>query len=628
MIELKFTFTSASKTAARTFSVALLAVLASCTTQGPVTRPTDVQALEARARAAEQSGNLAAAADAYAELAAGVTGTLRTGYLLESARLLATEGDAALARRRILDARNGASAEQQKTITVLLARLEVRDRRPQAALDLLAGLQPPLPAPVQSEAAAVRGQALFQLGRHVEAVRTLVDREVWLENGNDILANQRLIWEGFRAFPPRDALAPTGDRVVDGWLALAPLATRSDSDLRRELLAWRQTYTDHPAAGRLLADMLSTQRGAAFPTQVALLLPLSSPQRTQALAIRDGFMAAHLARGGDHATTIRVYDTTQLGSQQAYLRAQLDGADFIVGPLFRAEVDQVIAQAGFVPTLALNFAQAETPSLGSFYQFALAPTDEARVIAASAAQAGAATAIAFVPSNQRGYGILDSFRAEFEAQGGRVLDFAGYDPASRDFAQQIAALFNITRSTQRHRRLAANLGVPIEFEPRLRQDVDAIFIAADSRTARLLMPQLRTYAVGNIPTYATSEIYNPGSNTRDNDLNGLIFADVPAVLTPDDDAELLRRDVQSYWPQRATEIRLYGMGYDAYELIAPLYTADRTWPVRGLSGELSPDEHGRIRRNLPLAQIRNGRPVALEPPAGAARQSSELVGSR
>ena len=70
------------------------------------------------------------------------------------------------------------------------------------------------------------------------------------------------------------------------------------------------------------------------------------------------------------------------------------------------------------------------------------------------------------------------------------------------------------------------------------------------------------------------------------------------------------------------------MGYDAYELIEPLYTASRTWPVRGLSGELSPDEQGRIRRNLPLAQIRNGRPVALEGGAGSARQSDELVGNR
>ena len=53
-----------------------------------------------------------------------------------------------------------------------------------------------------------------------------------------------------------------------------------------------------------------------------------------------GILGADLAR----QATVRVYDTAQLGSTEAYLRAQLDGADFIVGPLFREEVDAV-AQA-------------------------------------------------------------------------------------------------------------------------------------------------------------------------------------------------------------------------------------------------------------------------------------------
>src|SRR5256885_5149455 len=41
--------------------------------------------------------------------------------------------------------------------------------------------------------------------------------------------------------------------------------------------------------------------------------------------------------------------------------------------LFRSppDVEQVVAQAGFVPTLALNFSRTATPSLRSFYQFSL-----------------------------------------------------------------------------------------------------------------------------------------------------------------------------------------------------------------------------------------------------------------
>jgi uncharacterized protein len=623
--------TSALRIAATTTLLVVLVAVAGCQTLTETPRPAtagQVQDLESRARAAVQSGNWSAAADLFAQLAGSASGTGRSGYFIESARASVRSGDSQSARRRLGEARSGASLDQQKTITVLLASLEVADRRAQAALDLLATVQPPLPASVQRDAAAVRGQALFQLGRHADAVRAFVEREVWLEDSASILENQRMIWEGFKAYPPPASIAPTGDRVVDGWLALAPLASSGTTDLRRSLLSWRTTYTDHPAAGVLLADLLAAQRTPGAPSQIALLLPLTSPQRTLALAVRDGFVAAHLRDAGGNGTAIRVYDTAQEGSQNAYLRAQLEGAEFIVGPLLRADVEQVIAQAGFVPTLALNFAQAETPLLQSFYQFSLSPDDEARVIADSMVASGATTAIAFVPSSDRGYRTLASFRAQFEARGGKLLDFVGYDPAAQDYTQQITAVLNITRSNQRERRLAANLGVPIQFEPRRRQDIDALFISADdARMGRLLVPQLRFHFTGDIPTYATSDVYDPANKGRANDLNGVIFTDSPAVITPDATAADLQRDLDAFWPRRSN-MRLYAMGFDAYQLVRVLYSGDRTaWPLRGVSGDLSVDEAGRIHRALPLAQFQDGRPAAYRLTPSSASQR-ELVGTR
>ena len=110
---------------------------------------------------------------------------------------------------------------------------------------------------------------------------------------------------------------------------------------------------------------------------------------------------------------------------------------------------------------------------------------------------------------------------------------------------------NITRSNQRERRLAANLGVPIEFEPRRRQDIDMIFVVADdARTARLLVPQLRFYSAGDIPTFATSESTIPATR-GDNDLNGVIFADAPVTARAERERRRLAPRLASYWPQRA-----------------------------------------------------------------------------
>jgi len=624
--------TSALRRPARTVLALLLAACAACTSLTPTERPTrDTAALEERARAAAESGSLATAADLYTQLATASSGTARIDFLLEAARLAAEYGDTALARRRVTEARSGATVAQQQAGTVLLAKLELAEGRPQAALDMLAALPQALPEQAQRDAAAVRGQALFRVGRPVEAVRALVEREVWLTDADAILANQRMIWDGFSASPAVPAAAATGDSVVDGWLALAPLTASTGQELRRSLLGWRQTYPTHPAAAGLLAELLASQRSTAFPSQVALLLPLSSPQRTFALAIQDGFMAAHLRNANNTMTSVRVYDSARLGSRAAYLQAQLDGAEFIVGPLGRTEVDQVIEQAGFVPTLALGYATNDTALLRGFYQFALAPEDEARAVAVAAIAAGAKTAVAFVPSNQGGYRIRDTFRAAFEQAGGTLLDSYPYEPALQDFSAPTAALLNVTRSRQRHQRLAANLGVPVQFpEARRRQDVDMIFVVvADPGTGRLIASQLRFYGAGDIPVYANAEIFNPGSTARDNDLNGFIFADTPALVSPDGEAEALRADLQTYWPARTSLARYYGMGFDTYGLIASLYANDGTaWSRRGLSGDLSLDEQGRVRRVLPLAQFQSGRPVALDILSLQPIDSGRLIGER
>jgi outer membrane PBP1 activator LpoA protein len=623
--------TSALRRAARTLPALLLAACAACTSLTPTERPTrDTAALEQRARAAVDSGNFGAAADLYTQLAAASGGGVRIDYLLQAARFAADYGDTALARRRIGEARSGASVAQQQTSNVLLARLELAEGRPQAALDMLATLPQALPEQTQRDASAVRGQALFRVGRPVDAVRVLVEREVWLGDAASILANQRMIWDGLHAAPSPPQATATGDPIVDGWLALAPLTSSSGAELRRSLLGWRQTYPSHPAAAGLLAELLAAQRSTAFPSQIAMLLPLSSPQRAFARAIQDGFIAAHLRSSTNSETSVRVYDTARLGSSEAYLQAQLDGADFIVGPLNGAEVDQVIAQAGFVPTLALNYATTDTPFLRSFYQFALAPEDEARAIAAAAIAAGAKTAVAFVPSNQRGYQIRDNFQADFEAAGGKLLDWFGYESGLRDFSQPTATLLNVRRSNERYRRLAANLGAPVVFEPRRRDDVDMILaIVADDETARLIASQLRFYGAGDIPVYANAAVFDPGKTVRDNDLNGFIFADTPGLISPNEDASELRGDLQTYWPQRAGLSRFYGMGFDAYGLVASLYANDGTaWSMRGLSGDLSLDSQGRVRRVLPLAQFRSGRPVALDAPPAQPIEAGRLIGRR
>src|SRR5688572_1136594 len=209
-------FTSALRRTTRMLGTLAVVAFAACTSLTPTERPTgDAAALEQRARAAADSGNFAAASDLYTQLAAASSGSARVDALLEAARFAADYGDTALARRRLGEARNGATVAQQQAGTALLARLELAEGRPQAALDTLGTLPQSLPEQVQRDAAAVRGQALFRVGRPAEAVRVLVEREIWLADASSILENQRMIWDGFSASAPVAAIAATGDAVVD-----------------------------------------------------------------------------------------------------------------------------------------------------------------------------------------------------------------------------------------------------------------------------------------------------------------------------------------------------------------------------------------------------------------------------
>jgi outer membrane PBP1 activator LpoA protein len=598
-------------------SIALGAVLVSACTVQNVSGPADLTNLEARAEQQAQAGNLASAAALYRQLADAASGSRRAGYLIEGASLLIERNDRGQAQRWLAEAAALGTREQQQHVSVLRARIALDQDQPDAALQILAGIADPIPVDVQRDLAAVRGLALMRIGRYADGIGALVEREIWLDSPADVLANQRMIWDGLRRARLDTAPPLTGDRIVDGWLALAPIAAVADdkAEFRRELLQWRAIYTDHPAAGGLLAQMLSEQRGAqAFVQRIALLLPLSSSNRPAAIAIRDGFLAAHLASGTERESTVRIYDTAQLGADEAYLRAQLEGADFIVGPLLRPNVDAIVNRSGFVPTLALNYAQVDTPLSTGFYQFALSYEDEARAVAQRAIANGARTAVALVASNSWGYQLRDSFREEFEALGGQLLDFSGFDPERQDFSANITSLLHIDRSNQRRRRLAANLGEAVEFEPRRRRDVDMIFLAADARAGRLLTPQLRFYSAGDIPTYATRDIYEPGDSTSNADLNGVLFPDAPILLAPDASSQALKEGLERYWPQRAKQwIRFYGMGFDAYGLMSSLYRSSAAaWPIEGASGELTMDERGRIHRLLPFAQFRGGQPVALE----------------
>ena len=611
----------------------LLLSLAGCapvqTTQDTVPTPTS-------ARVKAERGDHTAASRDYLDLALASKGIQRQRYLIFAAGELFIANDIE-SSKRVLDGVGTDVAPQNLDIWAeVTALIKLSEGDPQGALNALNKVTQTDSPAVAIRIQRLRAEALFKLGRTEAAVATLIEREKFLERPQDIANNHRLIWSGLQS---GDAsltadTARTGDPVLQGWLELGYIAQSrrgGASSLSKGLEEWQLKHPDHPANGDLLGEILASLESlSSYPNHVAVLLPLSGKQQGIGEAIRDGYLAAHYALGSDNARpTLLFYDTAANGAASAYQQAGLAGAEFVIGPLLKSEIAAVAAVAGEAPitTLVLNYAPDDLELPPGFYQFALAPEDEARGVAIRVTDEGMRNAVALIPDTEWGNRVLQAFEQELTERGGTLLTARTYPSDTPDFSPAIREILLLDESYARRQRLAANLGKTIGFEPRRRQDVDFIFVAANAATAKLIQPQLSFHYAGEIPTYATSSIYLPGTDNN-TDINGMVFPDMPWLLEPTPSVSADQTVLTRYWGAGAQRrARFYAMGYDAYYLSALLNGRTNTGALamNGTTGKISMDESGRLHRELRWARMERGQPRTLPEVIPSLSQEAEVI---
>ncbi|HWK48452.1 MAG TPA: penicillin-binding protein activator, partial [Steroidobacter sp.] len=130
---------------------------------------------------------------------------------------------------------------------------------------------------------------------------------------------------------------------------------------------------------------------------------------------------------------------------------------------------------------------------------------------------------------------------------------------------------------------------------------------------RSLRPGLKFHLSDDLPIYATSDIFEPDAQAN-NDLEGVIFPDMPWVISPDAASSQLRSALTRHWPVRARgRGRLYAFGFDACRIV-PLLKAGQfgsAHAIPGMTGLLSIDEKGHVKRELDWAKVSGGRALPL-----------------
>ena len=504
---------------------------------------------------------------------------------------------------------------QQVFASTLAAELALSRNQPKAALTALShpslARLNELPADQQARTRSVHAAAFEADGQPLSAVQERIALAPLL-SGEAAAANNDAIWNLIASLPA-EKLQSAGTDTLAGWSSLA-LAVKSAGTLEQQqaaIDAWTAQHPEHPAALQLPSPLVKLKSLTSQPlTKIALLLPQEGQLAGVARALRDGFMAAHFQaqQAGQNPPAIQVFDSSRLTSlDDFYRQAQAAGVQLVVGPLEKPLVKQLAAYPQLpITTLALNYSDAGQANPPQLFQFGLAAEDEAREVSRRAYADGMRRAVALVPSGEWGDRVLKAFRQDWEAKGGTLLA-AEHVAQPVALAQQIADLFQLRQSEGRAKSLQSTVGGNVSAQPSRRQDIDFIFLAATPQQAQQIKPTLNFQYAGDVPVYATSNVYSASGDVNQyNDMTGIRFCETPWLL---DSSNSLRQQVVRQWPQAAGSLgRLYAMGVDAYSL-APRLGQLKTLPdnrIEGLSGSLSMSPTQRIERQLPWAEFSGG----------------------
>ncbi len=547
-------------------------------------------------------------AAAYLALAKKQTGEERNSLLIMAAGRLIYEGQWQQGQA-ILTQITTVSSEDFNEKQILLGKIDLLRERPSAARAKLALISRPdsLSIYYQAQFHEILAQAYQTTNNPAESVNERIKLEHILPDEISRANNRRALWLSLTKLPIPELNmlaieAPQGS-LLQGYMQLALIArskTIHPEAMLNALNTWRRTYPHHPGNALFPASLDNLQSQLyATPRQIALLLPLTGTLKDPGIAFKDGFITAYDTSDLASNTRLRMYNTTGTNVASLYQQAVEEGADYIVGPLSKADVAVVANLPHPVPTLLLNDANLKESD--NAFSFALSPAHEARQVAAKARKNGFGRVLIITPEGAWGNEIAHAFTDQWRVNGGIIVDTYAYQP-NADLNHGIRDFLHAMDSETRERRLKQFPGQAIETTSLRRQDFDVIFLVAYPSAARQIKPLLNYYYANDIPVYATSSVYAGSPNAqKDRDLNGIIFCDMPWIFTHHIKTE--------NWPEQFNSYdRLYALGMDSFALATQLNQL-RLFPAMGVNNNsgvvyLTPQQ--RIARMLAFGQFKQG----------------------
>ncbi len=383
------------------------------------------------------------------------------------------------------------------------------------------------------------------------------------------------------------------------------------------------------------------------PRKIAILLPLTGRLASRGLALKQGFLAAYLNKlpkdnsldnfnlvfehSGQGPQQIRFFDSALKTPKE--LNDLVIDFDLVVGPLVK---EKIVGLSKILPAdkilLALNrvelgqtIASIEPTALllepqptKEHYYFSLAPEDEARQLAQYVQEKQLGKPIIFVADNDTTKRMAEAFIAHWRQTPGTQIPTMTIFKDSKDMRRRVSQMLDVAQSKARIRQIERISNAEVFGVERNRRDIDAIVLFASPQQTELLNPiieaSLSPFARKSLSVFASSRSYSSDlSNNSLRDLRNLTFSDMPWML-PAHDWQDLSALVSDLWPQKQDSLlRLFAMGYDAYNLLGQLRALTLLPNISspGLTGNISIDTQGVLHRRLPWAKVAQDRVMRL-----------------
>ncbi|PKH00285.1 penicillin-binding protein activator [Paraglaciecola sp. MB-3u-78] len=504
--------------------------------------------------------------------------------------------------------------------------------------------------------AALQAQLMVNKKQWLKAAIALQDTDI------EELEKTQSTWKWIKKLDlPELEKARLSESALQPWLQLAIIIKRfalEPESFNQQLINWQSRNLGHTLVTNLPEEIKNALQQAPIQAKrIAVLLPLTGRLANQGLAIKEGILAAYLkdlpnatftmndSTDHDQSTgkttqnntqqyrEIRFFDSALKTAQQ--LNALVADFDVVLGPLVK---EQIMKLTAVLPSdkilLALNRVElkAQTPTIDQLdqivesslhasehYYFSLAPEDEAQQLASHIHQKQLVRPIIFAADNPTTQRMAEAFIAKWQETPNAIRPDLTIFTDSKDMRTSVSQMLDVAQSKQRIKQMEVLSDVEVFGVERNRRDIDSIVLFANPEQAKLLNPiieaSLSPFARRSLSVFASSRSYSLDLNSNSlRDLRNLTFTDMPWML-PDHSWQDLANQTTQLWPQQQdTLLRLFAMGFDAYNLLPNLRRL-KTLPQlvsHGLTGEINVDDQGVLHRRLLWAQVAQDRVKLLE----------------